>query len=80
MVPKVPIDKGIPFPNKVVRRGGKVEHIYPWAKMQVGDSFLFPPHVMGSAYASARLATNRFKGRLFKVSKTAEGYRCWRLE
>ena len=77
---EIKIDKGVPM--KIGRMGHHKS--YPWDDMDVGDSFLLPSDLSPqSSYSVARDANLRGIGngtnRKFKVSKTPEGYRCWRI-
>jgi hypothetical protein len=65
----IPIDKGIPLPEK-----------FPFERMDVGDSFLVPQDISRS---TVNVAATRYgeKWRMkFTVRKTPEGLRCWRIE
>ena len=58
--------------------------IYPFATMEVGDSFFVPqidgkPKSNGSIWSSAHKATNKF-GFKFAVRTVAGGFRCWRVK
>jgi hypothetical protein len=77
---QITVQKGIPMPKVKPRgRAGTTPAKYPWAEMDVGDSFLFPPGVtQGSLYVLTSYHSRN--GKVFKVCKTAEGYRCWRTE
>jgi len=77
----ISIEKGIPMPPAKGRgvAGGRPE-IYPWNKMKIGDSFLFPAlRDHRSAYSAAYQATKNSQGKKFQVRKTSDGYRCWRV-
>jgi hypothetical protein len=70
----IKIDKNIKIPKG--RTGSK----YPFDKMEVGDSFLYP---IGSTRNQARCSayTHSTKGlRKFVIRQTEEGLRCWRVE
>ena len=62
------IEKGVPMPHK-----------YPFADMQVGDSFAIPPTIQRT---TVNVAAKRFgdkHGMKFTVRLTADrSYRCWR--
>jgi hypothetical protein len=76
---KISIQKGVPIPAVKPRgREGSSPAKYPWRKMSVGDSFLFPSPITRQAFAAASLA-EKFTGYRFVVRKTDEGYRCWRI-
>lgn len=70
---KVKIDKGIPMPGPC---SGGLQG-YPWAEMEVGDSFLHRATKPSNATAQASMAGNKYQ-RTFATRKTAEGYRIWR--
>jgi hypothetical protein len=66
------IEKGVPFaaPNYASK--------WPFAKMEVGDSFLVPLELKSKCVNSA----SQFGGRnnmKFSIRKTPDGYRCWRI-
>ena len=68
----VPIDKNIPLPPSK-----RAKSAYPWAEMEVGDSFataLAP----SSASASASQAGKRL-GKRFIARAEASGSRIWRI-
>lgn len=66
----LPIDKGIPLPTK-----------YPFAEMNVGDSFVVPAKVNRSAVNVAAMRFGRKHGMKFTVRLTKDGtLRCWRIE
>ena len=65
------IEKGIPFPA----RGSK----YPFADMEVGDSFLAPDTKIASVYNAAHAYAHKHKVSL-RVRATPEGVRVWRIE
>ncbi len=53
---------------------------YPFARMNVGDSFLIPP---GKSRQTVSISAHRYgkkHGMKFVTRKTPEGYRCWRVE
>lgn len=64
------IDKQFPIPVK-----------YPFAGMQVGDSFAVPPDVKRPAVTVAAMRFGRRHGMRFTVRQVADKtYRCWRIE
>jgi len=64
------IDKQFPIPVK-----------YPFAGMQVGDSFAVPPDVKRPAVTVAAMRYGRKHGMKFTVRQVADKtFRCWRLE
>lgn len=85
------IEKGVAFPAAAVRI--RVNHSYPWADMEVGDSFALP--LTGERWATLRLdkaavrisraanawVTRHQSARKFSVrTLEKEGVvRCWRV-
>ena len=65
----IKIESGIPMPAK-----------FPFAEMKVGDSFLVPEGMNKSTVAVYANRHAKKTGTKFTVRKTAEGYRCWRIE
>jgi hypothetical protein len=66
----VKVDKNIPIPVK-----------FPFAGMQVGDSFAVPPDVKRPAVTVAAMRFGRRHGVKFTVRQVADKtYRCWRIE
>jgi hypothetical protein len=66
----VKIDKQFPIPVK-----------YPFAGMQVGDSFAVPPDVKRPAVTVAAMRYGRKHGMRFTVRQVADKtFRCWRIE
>ncbi len=64
------IDKQFPIPVK-----------YPFAGMQVGDSFAVPPDVKRPAVTVAAMRFARKNGMRFTVRQVADKtFRCWRIE
>ena len=75
------IEKGIEVPAK---KTFARPTIYPFATMEVGDSFFVPqidgkPKSSGTIWSSARKATDKF-GFKFAVRSEVGGFRCWRVE
>ena len=71
---KVEIEKNVPITEWYGRSSAK----YPWATMEVGDSFL--SHVSNIAHlVSARALAERKTGRKFITRTTPEGVRVWRV-
>ena len=83
------IDKNIPLPPHK-RAGGKTpKGKYPFRKMQIGDSFLYPEPennraerlrigalIINSARSSG-IATKKMK---FTTRRVKDGIRCWRIK
>ena len=76
---EIKIEKGVsPPPHRSQRRK------YPWAEMEVGDSFLMPSHLKNNAcYGTAR---DRNKEEIlngstkrFKAGRSHDGFRVWRV-
>lgn len=64
------IDKQFPIPVK-----------YPFAGMQVGDSFAVPPDVKRPAVTVAAMRFGRKHDMRFTVRQVADrALRCWRIE
>jgi hypothetical protein len=63
------IDSNVPMPSK-----------FPFAQMQVGDSFLIPADVKRTAVNVAAMRYGKKHRVKFTVRGTTEGYRCWRIE
>lgn len=73
------VEKDVPVPTKI--RGGRNSSNYPWATMEVGDSFYCPTEVKShlSVRAAMTNANKRFAGeRTFVAKRDAEGIRVWR--
>lgn len=74
---KYKIDKNIPMPEAHRPLAGN----FPFADMEVGDSFVFSrakPQTVG--YLAAVFGRRQNPRMKFKIIKTAAGYRCWRIE
>ena len=75
------IEKGIEvLAKKIFVR----KSIYPFATMEVGDSFFVPqvdgkPKTDGSIRSAARQAAKKL-GFKFTVRRADGGFRCWRVE
>jgi hypothetical protein len=64
------VEKNVPLPVT-----------YPFAKMDVGDSFAIPPDSRRETVAVAALRYGRKHGMKFVVRLMPDrSYRCWRLE
>jgi hypothetical protein len=75
---RIEIQNDVPMPQHF-KDGGRPSG-YPWATLEVGQSFLFPAHIKSNnAYTQARVASLKNKPKLFRTSRTSEGYRCWRI-
>jgi len=69
------IDKGVPMPPR--RRGAGRNRVYPFAEMEVGDSFFHE----GSASSVEAAASNyaRRSGKRFAARYIDGGVRIWRI-
>jgi hypothetical protein len=74
-VSTVRIDRNVPLP--VGRNFRRTK--YPFASMEVGDSFVFPASANESSARSQSNVAGRKSGRKFSVRKTEAGLRCWRI-
>lgn len=63
------VEQGIPMPR-----------VYPFEKMEIGDSFLLPADAKRITVQIAALRFKRKTGKVFSIRKTSQGYRCWRVE
>jgi len=71
---KVEIEKNVPVPEWCGRSKAK----YPWATMEVGDSFL--SHVSKiTCLGTVKAMAERKTGRKFIARTTPEGVRVWRV-
>ena len=71
----VRIAKHVPCP----RNGAGAPPKYPWLKMQVEDSFLFPPQLLHPRVQASQ-ANKRYAPRVFATRTTRKGVRCWRIK
>jgi hypothetical protein len=75
---EIVVRKGVPLPADGRCHGR--EQKYPFAEMEVGDSFVFPAGVSSArASASAGSFGKRAGGWKFTIRKTQEGVACWRI-
>lgn len=73
----VNVSNDIPFPGRTTRNGRPAK--YPWATMEVGDSF---PVELGrlSVVRACADGYGRRHGREYRVEKLPSGeFRCWRI-
>lgn len=54
--------------------------VYPWATMEVGDSFLVANYDLWSSVKSAAYLYSKRNGVKFTIRKLREGLRIWRVE
>jgi len=67
------IDKNIPIPQRML--------VYPWDKMDVGDSILVPVNKGNSALSSAKQWSKKYlKGMSYCIRKVEDGHRIWRTK
>ena len=69
------ITKGLPIPKISAGRPA----IYPFAALEVGDSFSAGNEEAGKVRRAASAFSRNHKVR-FTVRKEGEGVRCWRIE
>lgn len=67
------IEKDCPIPP----RTGTVTK-YPFAGMEVGDSFYIPPEISRNTISSNAYSWGRRNNMTFSIRKEGEGLRCWR--
>jgi hypothetical protein len=72
-VTDIPIDKGVPLPK------GRREPKYPWASMEVGDSFFVPGTISTSAATAASKRLGFGFVRRSVVENGVAGIRFWRV-
>jgi hypothetical protein len=70
----IEIEKGIKLPE----RSGANATKYPWAHMEIGDSFLMPTQKPSLARSGACSAGKRY-GMKFRTAQEAGGIRVWRI-
>ncbi len=64
------IEQNIPVPKK-----------YPFAQMQVGDSFVIAENIKRTTVSVAAIRYGKANGMKFTTRKMPDGvYRCWRTE
>ena len=67
---KLPIDKGVPMPMR-----------YPFADMQVGDSFAVPQDISRSTIGvAARRYVDKHGGKFTVRQMPDRSLRCWRVQ
>lgn len=70
------IDKHMPIPEQI---GSGARAKYPFAKMEVGDSF-FVPSMRSNALSNAAQWHTKKTGKKFTCANVEGGVRCWRIE
>ena len=69
------IEKNVPIPSQI---NGK--QIYPFDKMEIGDSFVFEKEFMNKVHY-AKSQYGRRNEKKFALRRISDGrYRCWRIE
>lgn len=66
------VAKGIPLPT-----------IYPFASMEVGDSFAIPPTIKRTAVSVAAMRYGKKHGMKFTIRQVdfvGKKFRCWRIK
>lgn len=80
----VRIEHGVPIPPRSLgkSRKGKQRGRYPWAAMEVGDSFFArgATHISLASLASAWRYRNHMEQRKFSFRTLAGGVRVWRIK
>lgn len=54
--------------------------LYPFDKMEVGDSFLLPSGVKPGLVSQNGFRYGKKTNKKFSIRNTAQGYRCWRIK
>jgi hypothetical protein len=69
------IERGVPIPARRNPRGS----MYPFAEMEIGDSFFVPDGTTKTISAAAQYFTKNL-GRRFTVRTIDSGVRVWRID
>jgi hypothetical protein len=72
----IKIDKAIPMP--VTLRNGR-PCVYPWAEMEIGDSF-FVSHKTKRSFGTQVYQAAKRLGKSFALREETHGVRVWRTE
>lgn len=72
------VEKNIPIPART-KTGGR-KPLYPWGKMEVGDSFAFPKTTKKTTASSLAYRQGKMNHKKFAIRVMAEGIRCWRTD
>lgn len=72
---KYAVERGIPTPPKYRPRGPN--RLYPYDKMEIGDSFAFPEEKLSSVRKTASRYQNKIGGQYVVSGKHL---RCWRID
>lgn len=75
------IEKNVPIPENAGHKGNHSP--YPFAGMEIGDSFFVPcekgrDHRVSAA--AANYARRKHAGKKFSTRRTSTGVRCWRIQ
>lgn len=73
------IEKRVPIPD-IHKDGAGRPWRFPFPKMEVGDSFLFPKKMTSNRVGPYVQYAKRALGRTFSVRTTPQGVRCWRVK
>lgn len=73
----VPVDKGIPIP--AMTRGGPRHRMYPWASLEIGDSF-FVKGRNGKGFSGMAASKGKTLKRKFVCRNVDGGVRVWRVQ
>jgi hypothetical protein len=74
----IAIDKNVPLPQRTWGGPGGRPPKYPWAEMEVGDSFFVLNATTDNLSAAGTMAAKR-SGRKFTTRKENGGVRVWRI-
>lgn len=70
------VEKNIPVPERRKRKGAS----YPFAGMEVGDSFACEQGDYARVQAAMRTYSYHHGSTKFVIRRTDNGFRCWRVE
>lgn len=70
------VEKNIAVPERRKRKGAS----YPFAQMEIGDSFACAQSDYGRVQAAMRTYSYHHVPVSFTLRKTDDGFRCWRVE
>lgn len=75
---RIEIEHDVPLPETRGRPKPPAQNRYPFSRLEVGESFVFPPATTRNmAFVSATREGKRL-GRKFTVRQMAGKLRCWR--
>ena len=72
-----PIEKNVPMPLTVGQNFGETK--YPFAEMEVGDSFALIKSLETVRQAARNWSLSTGSSFRFSLRKTPDGFRCWRV-